>query len=134
MVHVCADQRVRMVTAREEFVNNYSLVNEIDAKCAASKLPWLILQIVGRTNDGGNAVRAEMLLQKDELTLRRQVFPIKNRNVRHAAAAPFAINTQQGSEEVFNRRELTQTIAFCKGRHYRQLKQHPIELLLVRQT
>ena len=41
MVHVCADERVRIVIAREEFVDDYPFVNEIDAKRAASKLPLL---------------------------------------------------------------------------------------------
>ena len=41
MVHVCADERVRIVIARQEFVDDHSLVNEIDAKRAASKLPLL---------------------------------------------------------------------------------------------
>ncbi len=101
VVHICADERVRIVIAREEFVDDYPFINEIDAKRAASKLPLLILEILRRTYDGGNAVRAEMLLQKNELTRRRQVFPIQDRNVRHAGAAPFAISTQQRFEQSF---------------------------------
>jgi len=92
VVHVCADERVRIIVTREEFVDDNSLINEIDAKRAVSQLPLLILEILGRTYDGGNAVRAEMLLQKDELTRRRQILPIHDRNVRHARAAPFAIS------------------------------------------
>ena len=46
VVHVCADERVRIVIAREEFVDDYPFINEIDAKRAASKLPLLILEIV----------------------------------------------------------------------------------------
>jgi hypothetical protein len=98
---------MRIVIAREEFVDDHSLVNEIDAKRAASKLPLLILEILRRTYDRGNAVRAEMLLQKDELTRRRQILPIQDCDVWHAAAAPFAIRTQQCFEQRFNRRELT---------------------------
>src|SRR4030095_2789224 len=73
MVHVCAEERMRIVIAREEFVNDYSFIDEIDAKRAASKLPLLILKIVRRTDDRGNTVRAEMLLQKNKFTRSRQV-------------------------------------------------------------
>src|SRR5205814_5681781 len=95
MVHVCADERVRIVIAREEFVNDYPFVNEIDAKRAASKLPLLILEVARRTDDRGNAVCAETISQKNEFTRGRQVLPIEDRNVRHASAAPFAVSTQQ---------------------------------------
>jgi hypothetical protein len=125
---------VRIVIAREEFVNNHSLVNQIDTKRAASKCPLLILQILRRTYDGGNAVRAEMLLQKNELTRRRQVFPIQDRNVRHAGAAPFAKSAQQRFQQHFNRRELAQTITSGKARHDRQLEEQSIQFLLIRQT
>ena len=90
MIRICADERVRIIMARQEFVNDHSLVNQIDAKRAASKLPLLILEIVRRTYDSGNAVRAEMLLQKNKFTRGRQILPIQDRNVRHAGAAPFA--------------------------------------------
>ena len=93
MVHICADEGVRIVIAREEFVDDDPFINEIDAKRAASKLPLLILEIFRRTYDGGNVVRAEMLLQKDELTRRRQVLPIEDCDIWHAAAAPFAVST-----------------------------------------
>src|SRR6516162_6180553 len=66
MVHICADERMRVIKARQEFVDDHSLVNEIDAKRAASKLPLLILEIVRRTNDGRNTVCAEMFFQKNE--------------------------------------------------------------------
>ena len=98
---------MRIVIAREEFVDDYPLINEIDAKRAASKLPLLILEIVRRTYDSWNTMRAEILLQKDEFTRRRQILPIQDRNVRHAGAAPFAISTQQRFEQSFDRRELT---------------------------
>src|SRR5207249_5594430 len=107
VVHICADERVRIVIAREEFVNDHPLVNEIDAKRAAPQLPLLILEVVRRTYDSGNAVRAEMLLQKNELTRRRQVLPIQDRNVRHAGGAPFAVSTQQRFEQSFDWGELT---------------------------
>src|SRR5437870_558125 len=107
MVHVCADERMRIIIARQEFVDDHSLVNEIDAKRAASKLPLLILEILGRTDDGGNTVRAEMLLQKNELTRRRQVLPVHDRNIRRPGAAPFAIGTQQRLEQSLDWRELT---------------------------
>ena len=64
MVHICADERVRIVIAREEFVDDDPFINKIDAKRAASKLPLLILEIVRRTYDSGNPARAEMLLQE----------------------------------------------------------------------
>ncbi len=95
MVHICADERVRVVEARQEFVDDHSLVNQIDAKRAASKLSLLILEIVRRTYDSGNTLRAEMLLQKNELTRGRQVFPIQDRNVRRAGAAHSRYSTQQ---------------------------------------
>ena len=57
VVHICADERVRVVIAREEFVNDYPFVNEIDAKRAASKLPLLILEVARRTDDRGNQIR-----------------------------------------------------------------------------
>ena len=105
---ICTDDWVRIVIAREEFVDDYPFINEIDAKRAASKLPLLILEIFRRTYDGGNVVRvrAEMLLQKDELTRRRQVLPIEDCDIWHTVAAPFVISTQQRFEQRFNRREL----------------------------
>src|SRR6266446_346145 len=45
VVHICADEWVRIAIAREEFVDDYPFINEIDAKRAASKLPLLILEI-----------------------------------------------------------------------------------------
>src|SRR5438477_10318348 len=74
LVHICADERVRVVIAREEFVNDYPFVNEIDAKRAASKLPLLILEVARRTDDRGNAVCAETISQKNEFTRGRQSF------------------------------------------------------------
>src|SRR4030095_11812206 len=98
---------MRIIIAREELVDDHSLVDQINAKRAASKLTLLILEVVRRTDDGGNPVRAEMLLQKNELTRRRQVLPIQDRNVRHAGAAPFAISTQQRFKQSFDWGELT---------------------------
>ena len=59
MVHVCADERMGIVIARQELVDDYPLINEIDAKRAASKLPLLILEIVRRTYDSWNTMRGE---------------------------------------------------------------------------
>ena len=52
-------------------MDDYPLVNEIDAKRAASKLPLLILEIVRRTDEGGNTSRAEMFLQKNKFVRER---------------------------------------------------------------
>ena len=99
VVYISADEWVRIVIACEEFVDDYPFINEIDAKRAASKSPLLILEILRRTYDSGNAVRAEMLSQKNELTRRRQVLPIQDRDGRHARAAPFVRSTQQRFEQ-----------------------------------
>src|SRR5215468_3206894 len=107
MVHVCADERMRAVVACQEFVDDHSLVNEIDTKAVAPKLPLLILEIVRRTDDGANILSAEMLLEKNELTRRRQILPIDDSYVRHVGATPFSVSTQQRFEKSFDRRELT---------------------------
>ena len=36
MVDVCPDERMRVIITRKELMDDYSLVNEIDSKCAAS--------------------------------------------------------------------------------------------------
>src|SRR5215510_14392082 len=65
VVHVRADERMAIIVTRQEFVDDHSLVNEIDGKRAASKLPILIFENVGRTNDGGNTMLGKILLQKN---------------------------------------------------------------------
>ena len=88
-------------------MDDYPFINEIDAKRAASKLPLLIREIARRTDDGGNTMRAEVLLQKDEFTRRRQVLPIQDCDIWRAGAAPFAIGSQQCFKQSLDRRELT---------------------------
>jgi hypothetical protein len=66
VVHVCADEWMRIVVAGEEFVDEYSFVNKIDAEDAASQIAGPVFEIVWRTDDGGNTMRGEMILQENE--------------------------------------------------------------------
>ena len=98
---------MRLVISGQEFMNDYSFINKIDVKCAASQLASPILEIVRRTDDGGNAMRHEVASQQNEFVGSRQIFPIENRNVRHIGAAPFAISAEQRFKQRFDWRELT---------------------------
>src|SRR6266511_4470088 len=102
---------MRLVISGQEFVNEYSFINKIDMKGAASQFATLVFEVVWRADDGGNTARREVILQQDEFAGCRQVCPIENRNVRHGRAAPFAVSTKQRFEQPFDGGELAQTLA-----------------------
>ena len=63
MVDVCADEWMRVVIAREEFVDDDSFINKIDAKIAESQLAAPVFEIIWRAHDGGNVARSKMISQ-----------------------------------------------------------------------
>src|SRR6266508_5587636 len=125
---------MRLVISGQEFVNEYSFIDKIDMKGAASQLATLVFEVVWRADDGGNTARREVILQQDEFAGCRQVCPIENRNVWHGRAAPFAIRGKQRFQQSFNRGELPQMVASCKCCHCGELEQQAIQPLLIRQT
>jgi hypothetical protein len=99
VTHVCADEWVGFVVARDELVDDYSLINKVDAKGAASQLAIPVFKVVWRADDGGNAMRGEMIPQENKFVGCRRVLRIENRNVWHGRAAPFAISAKQRFEQ-----------------------------------
>jgi len=95
MIHIRPDQRMRFIVSREEFVNDYSFVDEIDFKITTAQPAAIVFQFVRRADDGGNAMRREVISQQNKFVRCRQILPIENRNVRRPGAVPFAVSTQQ---------------------------------------
>src|SRR5437773_1454503 len=94
MIRVGAHQRMRFIVLREEFVNNYAFVDEIDFKIATAQAPAIVFQLIRRTDNRAHTARREMIFQQDELSCCRQIFPIHDRDVWDAVAIPFAVNRQ----------------------------------------
>jgi hypothetical protein len=54
---------MRLVISAQKFVDDYSFINKIDMKGAASQLATLVFEVVWRADDGGNTARREVISQ-----------------------------------------------------------------------
>src|SRR6266540_4348335 len=58
---------MRLVISGQKFVDDYSFINKIDMKGAASQLATLVFEVVWRADDGGNTARREVILQQGRI-------------------------------------------------------------------
>src|SRR2546427_12161539 len=87
VIHICADKWMRLVTAGQEFVDDYSFIDQIDPKDTGPQLTTPVFKIIWRADDGGNTMRCEVILQQNEFARCRQVLPIENRDIGHSRTA-----------------------------------------------
>src|SRR3954465_15090283 len=93
-------------------MNHHALVDQVYAKLSATQMPARILQLVRRRDDGGQPALCEIIAQKYELVLRRQVSPIKYSHVGRAHASPIAVGCDERLAQCFHRVWLAEPVLF----------------------
>jgi hypothetical protein len=130
-VHVGAHERVRLVVAFEEFVDDDALVDEVDAEVAAAQRAAFVLKLVGRADDRPHAARGEVVADEDELVLGREPRPVHDGDVRALGPAPLGVGLEQRAEESAQRVGLRQAVALGDAPESPHLEEHLVEFGLV---
>src|ERR1700724_1014654 len=118
---------MRLIVTREEFVNDDSLINQIDLKIPTPQFSRAIFQLVRRTNGRAhNTMGGEMIPEQDKFVRCREIFPIQNCNIWCAAPAPFAVSREQSLEQFLDRRELLKAVPLREDRHCRQFEEQSV--------